>query len=73
MWPDDNKNESAIILGWDLPGNYPTLPGNSPNYRDLGWRGEFDKTILVYVTGAEFFSQCGNYHFVPHQLLYVDR
>ena len=60
-------------LGRDLPGNYPTLPGNSPNYRDLGWRGEVDKTILVYVTGAELFSQCGNYHFVPRRLLYVDR
>ena len=60
-------------LGWDLPGNYPTLPGKSPNYRDLGSRGEIDKTILVYVTGAEFFSQCGNYHVVPRRLLYVDR
>ena len=25
------------LLGWDLPGNYPALPGNSPNYQDLGW------------------------------------
>ena len=63
----------AATLGWDLPGNYPTLPGNSPNYRDLDWGGEFDKIILVYVTGAEFFSQSSNYHFVPYRLPYVDR
>ena len=57
------------LLGWDLPGNYPTLPGNSPNHRDLGWRGEFDKNTFVDITGAEVFSQCGNYRFVPRQLL----
>ena len=42
-------------LGWKLLGNYSTLPCNSPNYGDFGWRGGFVKTSFVDITDAEFF------------------
>ena len=60
-------------LGWKLLGNYLTLTDKSPNYWDLGSGGKFDKTSLVNITGAEFFSQCGDYYAVPQQHVYIDQ
>ena len=63
------SNLGRTKLGWKLPGNYPSLTCNLPNLPGFGLGREFDKTSLVDITGAEVFSQCGNYRFVPRRLL----
>ena len=38
VWDDIIRYRAiAQNLGCKLPDNYPTLPGNIPNYRDFGW------------------------------------